>query len=30
MIFLKEKVASWQWVGIAMIVFGVGVLGWPG
>jgi drug/metabolite transporter (DMT)-like permease len=29
MIILKEKVSSWQWLGIAMIVFGVGVLGWP-
>jgi drug/metabolite transporter (DMT)-like permease len=29
MIILKEKVAPWQWLGIAMIVFGVGVLGWP-
>ena len=29
MIFLKEKVTSWQWVGIAMIVCGVAVLGTP-
>jgi drug/metabolite transporter (DMT)-like permease len=28
MIILKEKVAPWQWLGIAMIVFGVGVLSW--
>ena len=29
MIFLKEEVTAWQWVGIAMIVFGVAVLGAP-
>jgi drug/metabolite transporter (DMT)-like permease len=28
MFILKEKVAPWQWLGIAMIVFGVGVLSW--
>jgi drug/metabolite transporter (DMT)-like permease len=29
MIFLKERVALGQWFGIAMIVVGVGILGWP-
>ena len=29
MLFLKEKVTAWQWVGIAMIVCGVAVLGAP-
>ena len=29
MLFLKEKVSAGQWLGIAMIVAGVGVLGWP-
>lgn len=29
MFFLKEKVSAWQWFGIAMIVFGVAVLGAP-
>ncbi len=29
MIFLKERVALGQWLGIAMIVAGVGILGWP-
>jgi drug/metabolite transporter (DMT)-like permease len=29
MIFLKERVSPGQWLGIAMIVGGVGILGWP-
>lgn len=29
MLFLKEKVTAWQWLGIAMIVLGVAVLGTP-
>lgn len=29
MLFLKERVAMGQWLGIAMIVAGVGILGWP-
>ncbi len=29
MIFLREKVSTGQWIGIALIVFGIGVLGWP-
>jgi len=29
MIFLKERVSIGQWLGIAMIVVGVGILGWP-
>lgn len=29
MLVLKEKVSSWQWLGIAMIVLGVGLLSWP-
>lgn len=29
MLFLKEKVTTWQWLGIAMIVCGVAVLGAP-
>jgi drug/metabolite transporter (DMT)-like permease len=30
MIFLREKVSGGQWAGIAMIMVGVGILGWPG
>jgi drug/metabolite transporter (DMT)-like permease len=29
MVFLKEKVSIGQWLGIAMVVVGVGLLGWP-
>jgi drug/metabolite transporter (DMT)-like permease len=29
MLFLKERVALGQWLGIAMIVVGVCVIGWP-
>jgi drug/metabolite transporter (DMT)-like permease len=29
MIILKEKVSPWQWLGIAMIVVGVGALATP-
>jgi drug/metabolite transporter (DMT)-like permease len=29
MAILKERVASWQWLGIAMIVAGVAVLAMP-
>lgn len=29
MLFLKEKVSVGQWLGIAMVVLGVALLGWP-
>lgn len=30
MIFLRERVTPLQWVGIILVVIGVGILGWPG
>jgi drug/metabolite transporter (DMT)-like permease len=29
MLFLKEHVALGQWFGVAMIVIGVCIIGWP-
>jgi uncharacterized membrane protein len=30
MIFLRERVTPQQWLGIILVVVGVGILGWPG
>jgi drug/metabolite transporter (DMT)-like permease len=30
MVFLRERVSPLQWLGIALVVLGVGILGWPG